>query len=296
MPDFFEEKKQMQKDGVSLGAAGKGAAGDGVEERWWAGEDGWGRPSFWQQWAQEHHTCRQEVGLIDMSFMSKFWVEGPRAGELLDLVSTAKVDGATDRVVYTQWLDKHGKLLGDVTVTKLSPTSFLVIVTDSMHRHAEAHLRGHLREREEAGGTNGGCVIDVTDAYALISVQGPKSRELLQKLTDTDLSNEAFPFGASRELEIGFVKARCSRITYVGELGYELLVATSHAVHVFDTLLGARTSTQPVRPVGLKVHILKKNVLSTGTFCGKCTRPLTFENFCHKSAGPRQSSHGEGVS
>ena len=72
MPDFFEEGKKNGKDGVSLGATGEGAAGEGVGESWWAGEDGWGRPSFWQQWAREHHTCRQEVGLIEMSFMSKF--------------------------------------------------------------------------------------------------------------------------------------------------------------------------------------------------------------------------------
>ena len=85
----------------------------------------------------------------------------------------------------------------------------------------------------------------------------------------------------------------------MGELGYELLVAASHAVHVFDTLMGASTSQQPVRPVGLKVHILKKKKYFVGTFCGKSTRALTLENFSlpqkKKSAGPRQSSDGKGV-
>ena len=129
MPDYYTQTPDTE--------TGTRTNGD----KWWGGVPGWGRPPFWGEWEREHHVCRNEVGVIDMSFMSKFWVEGVRAGELLDRVSTASVDGDVGRVVYTQWLNAEGKLEGDVTVTKLKAHTFLVIVTDSMHRHAEAHLQ-----------------------------------------------------------------------------------------------------------------------------------------------------------
>jgi len=108
-----------------------------------------------------------------------------------------------------------------------------VVVTDTMHRHAETWMRRHVPGDAQA------IVTDVTSAYCQINVQGPRSRELLQALTGADLSNEAFPFRTAREIDIGFARALCIRITYVGELGYELYIPAEQATHVYDRLVEA---------------------------------------------------------
>jgi len=243
MPEYF---------GRVVGSQARSSVDD-AQDAWGGGFEGWGRPPFWEQWAREHRACRDEVVVFDMSFMSKFRVEGPGAGRLLDHVSTAAVDGAIGRVVYTQWLNDAGRLEADVTVTKLEEGVFVVVVTDSMHRHAEAWLREQQRRLEEAGGGPPYCaVVDVTEGHALLSVQGPKARSLMQHVTDADLSNDSFPFGTSRPVYLGMAQVQLSRITYVGELGYELLVPSSQALHVWDELFAARSEALPVAPAGLK--------------------------------------------
>jgi glycine cleavage system aminomethyltransferase T len=108
-----------------------------------------------------------------------------------------------------------------------------VVATDTMHRHVETWMKRHMPDDAHA------IVTDVTSGYCQINVQGPRSRELLQTLTSVDLSNEAFPFRTAREIDIGFARALCIRITYVGELGYEFYVPTEHALHVYDRLVKA---------------------------------------------------------
>jgi 4-methylaminobutanoate oxidase (formaldehyde-forming) len=201
-----------------------------------------GRPSFWHHWEAEHHACRNDAVLIDMSFMSKFRVLGRTAGRELDWLSANAVDGEPGRIVYTQWLDRHGRLQADLTVTKLSDDSFLVIATDTQHRHVEAHLRRGLVDA---------IATDVTGGLAQINVQGPRSRDLLQSITSVDLSDDAFPFRTAREIDIGFARALCVRITYVGELGYELFVPTEQAVHVYERLAAAGTAVR-LRHAGLR--------------------------------------------
>ena len=122
------------------------------------------------------------------------------------------------RITYTQWLNEQGLLEADLTVTKLDDERFFVVVTDTMHRHAETWMRRHTPDDAHA------FVTDVTSGYCQINVQGPQSRELLQTLTSADLSNEAFPFRTAREIDIGYARVLCVRITYVGELGYELYI------------------------------------------------------------------------
>jgi 4-methylaminobutanoate oxidase (formaldehyde-forming) len=199
----------------------------------------WGRPSFWSHWESEHRACREGVVLIDMSFMSKFRVQGRDAGRLLDELSTNEVNDATDTITYTQWLNTHGTLEADLTVTKRADDDFLVVATDTAHRHVEMLLLRHM-------GSGHAFVTDVTGAYAQINVQGPRSRELLQAITDSDMSDTAFPFRTAREVAIGFARVLCVRITYVGELGYELFVPTEQAVHVYDRILEAGA------PLGLR--------------------------------------------
>jgi 4-methylaminobutanoate oxidase (formaldehyde-forming) len=176
--------------------------------------------------------------------MSKFKVQGRDAGRVLDRVSANIVDGAAETITYTQWLDELGKLQADLTVTKVADDEFFVVATDTAHRHVEAHLRRHIGDAHA-------FVADVTGAYAQINVQGPLSRELLQQLTTADLSNDAFPFRTARTIDIGFARVLCIRITYLGELGYELYVPTEQAVHVYDRVVAAGPAFG-LRHAGLK--------------------------------------------
>lgn len=193
----------------------------------------WGRMNWFPYWKAEHEAARNNVILMDMSFMSKFLVQGRDAGKILDHVSTNHVDGPVGTITYTQWLNKTGKLEADLTVTKLGEDKFLVVVTDTMHRHTETWLRRHIPQEAHA------FVTDVTSSYGQLNIQGPRSRELLQTLTSVDLSNEAFAFRTAREIDIGFARVLCVRITYLGELGYELYIPTEQATHVYDRLVEA---------------------------------------------------------
>ncbi|WP_027344724.1 GcvT family protein [Hamadaea tsunoensis] len=197
----------------------------------------WGRQNWFPYWAQEHRAAREDVIVMDMSFMSKFLVQGPDAGRELEFLSANRVDGEPGRITYTQWLGEDGRIEADLTVSKLDDERFLVVASDTAHGHVLARLRRRLPY----------AVTDVTDGYAQLNVQGPRSRELLSALTSADLSNEAFPFRTVREIDLGYARVLCVRITYLGELGYELYIPTSQALDVWDRLVAAGA-----RPAGLK--------------------------------------------
>jgi 4-methylaminobutanoate oxidase (formaldehyde-forming) len=207
----------------------------------------WGRQDWFPYWQAEHEAARNGVILMDMSFMAKFLVQGRDAGRILNHISANNVDGPTGMITYTQWLDEAGKLQADLTVTKLGDEKFWVVASDTAHRHVETWMRRHI----EADAHGHAFVTDVTSGYAQINVQGPRSRELMQSLTSHDLSNEAFPFRSAHEIDIGFARALCVRITYLGELGYELYVPTEQATHVYDRLVEAGTHFG-LRHAGLK--------------------------------------------
>ena len=196
------------------------------------GELSWGRQKWFDQWAREHRAVREAVGLMDMSFMAKFRVQGPDAGAVLDRMSTARVDGETGVITYTQWLNGNGTLEADLTVTKLEEGDFLVVASDTAHRHVETMLKRALDGQR-------GWVTDVTSGLAQINIQGPRSRELLQSLTSADLSHATFPFRAARDIDLGFARVLCVRITYLGELGYELFVPSEQAAYVYDLITDA---------------------------------------------------------
>lgn len=205
----------------------------------------WGRQNWFPYWRAEHEAAREGVIVMDMSFMSKFLVQGRDAGRMLNFVSANDVDGAAGVITYTQWLDAGGKLQADLTVTKLDDERYWVVASDTAHRHVETWMRRHTPEGAHA------FVTDVTSGHAQINVQGPRSRELMQSLTTCDLSNEAFPFRAAREIDIGFARVLCVRITYLGELGYELYVPSEQATHVYDRLVVAGEKVG-LRHAGLK--------------------------------------------
>jgi heterotetrameric sarcosine oxidase gamma subunit len=205
----------------------------------------WGRENWFPWWEAEHRAAREGVILMDMSFMSKFLVQGRDAGRVLNHISANNVDGASGFITYTQWLNERGLLEADLTVTKLGDERFFVVVTDTMHRHAETWMKRHTPEDAHA------FVTDVTSGYCQLNLQGPKSRALLQTLTSADLSNAAFPFRTAREIDLGYARVLCVRITYVGELGYELYIPSEQAAHVYDRLLEAG------KPFGLRHAGLK---------------------------------------
>ena len=205
----------------------------------------WGRQNWFPYWEAEHHAARNDAIVMDMSFMAKFKVQGRDAGRLLDYISANSVNGEPGQITYTQWLNDEGKLEADLTVTKLADDDFLVVASDTAHRHVETWMKRHITEDMQA------FVTDVTSGLAQINVQGPKSRELLQSLTSVDLSNEFFPFRAAQEIDLGYARALCVRITYLGELGYELYVPTEQATHVYDRIVEAGPSFG-LRHAGLK--------------------------------------------
>jgi 4-methylaminobutanoate oxidase (formaldehyde-forming) len=205
--------------------AGAGATPD-------AGPLSWGRAPWYARWEAEHRAVREGVALMDMSFMAKFRVSGRDAGAVLERVSANRVDGETGQITYTQWLNEAGTLEADLTVTKLDDGEFLVVASDTAHRHASTWLGRHLGDAHAH-------VTDVTSGFAQLNVQGPRSRELLQSLTSVDLSNDAFPFRTAREIDLGYARVLCVRITYLGELGYELYIPAEQAVGVYDRTVAA---------------------------------------------------------
>lgn len=204
----------------------------------------WGRQHWFPWWQAEHEAARQGVIVMDMSFMSKFLVEGRDAGPLLDYLSANHVDGDAGQLTYTQWLNAGGTLEADLTVTKLDDERFWVVASDTAHRHVLTWMRRHAGDRHA-------FVADQTAAYAQLNVQGPRARALLAAVTDADVSDAALPFRGARELDVGFARVLCIRITYLGELGYELYIPTEQATHVYDRLVAAGAALG-LRHAGLK--------------------------------------------
>ena len=205
----------------------------------------WGRQHWFPYWEAEHRAAREGVILMDMSFMAKFRVDGAGAGALLNTLSANQVDGASGLITYTQWLNDAGTIEADLTVAKVGDERFLVVASDTAHRHVETWMRRHIDVDERVS------IQDVSTALAQINIQGPRSRELLQSITAHDLSNEKFPFRSVAHIDIGFSRVLCVRITYLGELGYELYVPAEQAVGVYDGIVEAGKAFG-LRHAGLK--------------------------------------------
>ena len=193
---------------------------------------------------REHRAVRADVGVLDMSLMAKFLVQGPSAAAVLDRLSVSVVDREVGRLVYTQGLNAAGGIATDLTVTRLGEEKFLVVTSDLIHRRVEPMIRRETRAGEFV------TVTDITSGTTLLSVQGPKSRTLLSRLTDADLSNEAFPYLSARQIHIGYAPVLAIRVTYLGELGWELHIPAEYAAGVFDELTSAGGDLG-FRPVGL---------------------------------------------
>ena len=195
----------------------------------------WCQPYFFENWKREHMACREGVMAIDMSFMAKSMVQGRDAGVALNHLCTADIDGDVNTITYTQFLNDTGCLEADVTVCKLAHNKFFVIATDTMHRHVGTWLQRNLNP----SGDKHVFVSDVTGGFAQLNIQGPLSRNVMEKLTDTDMSHENFPFRMAKDISIGLARVLCARITYVGELGYELHIPAEYALCVYDEVIDA---------------------------------------------------------
>ncbi|MEM6489367.1 MAG: FAD-dependent oxidoreductase [Pseudomonadota bacterium] len=194
----------------------------------------WGRQNWFDNWAQEHRAMRETAGLYDMTSFGKIRVEGADAADFMNYVCGAQVDVAVGRIVYTQFLNRRGGIEADVTVTRLSETAYLVVTPAATRRADQTWLRRCLAAWQ--GGAGRVVLTDVTAGEAVLAVMGPNARALVQAVSADDFGPEAHPFGWAREVEIGMGLARAHRVSYVGELGWELYVPTDMAGHVFETL------------------------------------------------------------
>jgi 4-methylaminobutanoate oxidase (formaldehyde-forming) len=193
----------------------------------------YGRQNWFEHSAREHHAVRNGVGLFDQSSFAKFRLEGRDAERVLNRVCGNDVSVAPGRVVYTQWLNERGGIEADLTVTRLSERAYMIVGGAETETKDQNWLLRHIDP-------DANCVLtNVTSGMGVLSVMGPKSRELLQSLTPDDLSNAAFPFATSRVIELGCALVRASRITYVGELGWELYVPTEFMQGVYDEVVAA---------------------------------------------------------
>ena len=203
-------------------------------------EYGWGRQNWFENNAAEHRAVREAVGLFEQSSFAKILVQGRDAEHALNRIATADCAVPPGRILYTQFLNDRGGIEADLSITRLADEKFLVVTAAFTATHVLAWLTDHI---------DPGChcvVTDVSDGWCMLNVQGPRSRELLSAVGSGDWSNQGFPFGTAREVRIGYQTALALRITYVGELGFELYVPVPFAPAVYDALLEAG------RPLGLR--------------------------------------------
>ncbi|MFT4151435.1 MAG: FAD-dependent oxidoreductase [Paracoccaceae bacterium] len=192
----------------------------------------WKGQNWFANRAAEHMAVRTGVGLFDMSSFGKIRVEGRDACAFLQRLCANDVDVEVGRIVYTQMLNHKGGIESDLTVTRLSETAFFLVVPGATLQRDLAWLRAHVGEAFAV-------ITDVTAGEAVLCLMGPQARDVLNRISPNDLGNAAHPFGTAREIEVGMGIARAHRVTYVGELGWELYVSADQAAHVFDALVEA---------------------------------------------------------
>ena len=192
----------------------------------------WGRQNWFENQRAEHMAVRGAVGVFDMTSFGKIRVEGRDALAFLQRLCANQMDVETGRITYTQMLNMRGDIECDLTVTRLSETAFLLVVPGATLQRDLAWLRRHLEDEFVV-------ITDTTAAEAVFAVMGPDSRTLLQKICPHDFSNQNHPFGIAKEIEIGMGLARAHRVTYVGELGWEIYASADQAAHIFEEILAA---------------------------------------------------------
>jgi len=200
----------------------------------------------WKQYAAlEHKAVREGVALIDQSSFSKFEMVGPGALEVLQRIAVSNMDKPVGSVIYTQLCNEHGGIEADLTITRTGPDRFYIVTGSGFGVHDSDWIRRALPQ-------DGSVYLnDVTSARAVINICGPKAREVLQAVSEHDVSNAAFPFATAQKIIIGAAHVQAVRIGYVGELGWELHIPTEFARHVYDCLWQAGQA-HGIRDVGYR--------------------------------------------
>ncbi|RED49742.1 GcvT family protein [Aestuariispira insulae] len=196
-------------------------------------EYSYGRQNWFDYTGAECRAVRDAVGLFDQSSFHKFLLQGKDACKVLNRIAANEVDVPIGKMVYTQFLNERGGIESDLTVTRIAEDQYLIVTGGAVQTRDFTWLKRHIPDDAHA------FLTDVTSGMPMIGLMGPNSRALLQDLTGADLSNEAFPFGSSQELELGYAKIRASRITFVGELGWEIYMPAEFATHVYDRVVEA---------------------------------------------------------
>jgi len=192
----------------------------------------WKRQNWFENSAAEHKAVRENLGMYDMSSFGKIRVEGRDAEAFLNYVGGGDYSVPVGKIVYTQFLNSRGGIESDVTVTRLSETAYLVVTPAATRLADQTWMMRHI-------GDFNVVITDVTAGEGVLAVMGPNARALLQKVSPADFSNEVNPFGTAQEIELGMGIARVHRVTYVGELGWEIYVSSDMAGHAFETLYAA---------------------------------------------------------
>ena len=193
----------------------------------------WGRPNWFKYQGEEHMAVREAVGMYDLTSMHKYMVQGPDAEMVLQRLCANNVAVPVGEVVYTPVLNDNGGFETDVTVTRFADDAFFVVTAVGTGVRDYDYIKRRIPMDARA------TITDVTHGYAMLAVMGPEARHLLSKLTDADLSNEAFPFRTAQEIDLAYARPWALRISYVGELGWELYIPAGFATAVFDAIMAA---------------------------------------------------------
>ena len=202
-------------------------APDGVEPK---DELSFGVPNWFEHVGAEHKAARESVVLIDQTPFSKLEVEGPKALEFLNYMAANEIDKPVGSVTYTQLCNERGTVESDLTIARIEDQKFLIVTGTAFGLHDSEWIKKFMPK-------DGSVFLrNVSSAYAVINVIGPNSRKLLQKVSPDDVTNSNFKFSACKHLTVGYAPVIAFRVTYVGELGYELYIPTEYACHVYDLL------------------------------------------------------------
>ncbi len=198
-----------------------------------------GRQNWFGPVGEEHAHVRQHAGLFDQSSFAKYEVDGPAAAEALESICANRVARDVGRLTYTQLLNSRGGIEADLTVARLADDRFYIVTGTGFRTHDFGWIKDHLPN-------NGVTLRDVTEDWGTLSLMGPRARDILARVTSTDVSNAALPFGSARDIIVAGVPTRALRVTYVGELGWELHIPIASLGTVYDALVAADAHLRPV--------------------------------------------------
>ncbi|MBU0803659.1 MAG: FAD-dependent oxidoreductase [Alphaproteobacteria bacterium] len=204
-----------------------------------------GRQNWFETVGDEHRHVREQVGIFDQSSFAKYEMAGRDAQKALDWICANDVSKPAGRLTYTQLLNTRGGIEADLTVARLAEDRFYIVTGTGFRTHDLAWIQDHIGDELDAG------LVDVTERFGTLSLMGPLARDVLAAVTKADVSNEAFPFGHVREIEIAGATVRALRVTYVGELGWELHIPIGATGEVFDALMAAGKA-HDIRPIGYR--------------------------------------------